>query len=549
MNPGEFYNKQIEDYAQKVAILKKKSIRLSAIRFTSFIAAIAIFFINKGAIEISIGISLTLIATFFISIRKFFQCKDEIKYSEKLIEVCKNELLALDYKFDQFADGELYQHHEHPYSYDLDIFGEGSLFQMLNRTSTCKGEATLAEHLTNLILDPNEINRHQQAVKEIGAMPDFQVNFRTAGELTPDTDKDIEQLKKWLQEKYPLPNRSFRNILRFVSPLVLILLIVGSIFYSPLSQYTGLLFITNLFIIGFSLRKINRYQSVASKNTDLLKKYMRMLLNIEKNQWKSELLTGLASSNSMKGVSASEAIRDLNRMINNFENRMNIFGAIFLEGLFLWDLHYLEKIENWKSTYGEKLMDWITVITKFDVLTSLSTYTYNNPEYIYPKLTSKYVLNVEEMGHPLIKPSTRVCNNLQLNKKGDFVIITGANMSGKSTFLRTVAINMILAMAGVPVCAKRMELYPRRIYSSMRTSDSLSKNESYFYAELLRLKHILEELEQGKDTFIILDEILKGTNSHDKQVGSRKVLEKIIKLNGTGLIATHDLELTKIEQD
>ena len=224
-------------------------------------------------------------------------------------------------------------------------------------------------------------------------------------------------------------------------------------------------------------------------------------------------------------------------------------AAIFLEGFLLWDLQCMIRLEKWKKVQGKYFKSWIDALASFDSMVSLSTFAFNHPKLSYPKFSGKVFLQARQLGHILIPDNERVCNDFKIEKKGDFIVVTGANMAGKSTFLRTLATNIILAMAGAPVCAEEFIFRPVSIFSSMRTSDSLNKHESYFYAELLRLKGMLDWLKTGESLFIILDEILKGTNSADKQKGSYAVLRQILDMQGTGILATHDLHLASIEND
>jgi DNA mismatch repair ATPase MutS len=227
---------------------------------------------------------------------------------------------------------------------------------------------------------------------------------------------------------------------------------------------------------------------------------------------------------------------------------MNLVAAIFIEGLLLWDIQFMIRLEKWRLNEGSCFSRWIEALAKFDVLTSLAIYAFNHKDYVYPGIVEKPIINAVNLGHVLIPENERVCNDFIIENKGDHIIITGANMAGKSTFLRTVATNMIIAMTGAPVCATSYRFCPMPIFSSMRTNDSLNKHESYFYAELKRLKEMLDRLRDGEKLFIILDEILKGTNSHDKQKGSYAAMEQLIRNNGTGIIATHDLALAQIEK-
>jgi len=223
---------------------------------------------------------------------------------------------------------------------------------------------------------------------------------------------------------------------------------------------------------------------------------------------------------------------------------LNIIAAVVLNGLFLFNLHLLAAVEKWKARYGNDIPRWFAIMGEFDALSSLANFACNNPQYIYPEeAKDDYLMDAADLGHPLIPISECVTNSITISGWNQFCIITGANMSGKSTFLRTVGTNYILAMIGAPVFASKFRFFPIRLHSSIRTSDSLSRKESFFYAELKRLKGIISELESGQRTFILLDEILKGTNSKDKQAGSIALLEQLIKYESVGLIATHDLIL------
>jgi DNA mismatch repair ATPase MutS len=248
-----------------------------------------------------------------------------------------------------------------------------------------------------------------------------------------------------------------------------------------------------------------------------------------------------------EGKIPSKAIHQLSLILNYMDSNLNILVSVILNGLFMFNLHLLLKVEKWKKQNQENVPNWFESIATFDALSSLANFAYNYPLYAYPEpVTTDYKFAAENLGHPLIPYEHRVANDIQINGWNQFAIITGANMSGKSTFLRTIGVNYILAMAGAPVCATKLSFYPIQIHSSIRTSDSLTRNESYFYAELKRLKQIIDELESGKKKLIILDEILKGTNSKDKQAGSIALIEQLLHYKSVGLFATHDLMLGEL---
>jgi DNA mismatch repair ATPase MutS len=220
-----------------------------------------------------------------------------------------------------------------------------------------------------------------------------------------------------------------------------------------------------------------------------------------------------------------------------------------LNGLLLWDYHCISRLEKWKSDFKTFFPVWLEMIGEVDAFVSLGNYAFNNPGFVYPLRSDKEIFSATNLGHQLIEENKRVCNDFSLGKKGTICIISGANMAGKSTFLRTVAVNFILGMTGAPVCASEMNFIPAKLFTSMRTMDSLSANESYFYAELRRLNLLKKRIEEGEPVLFILDEILKGTNSADKSTGSRLFLQRLAERQGTGLLATHDTSLGKMEEE
>ena len=240
-------------------------------------------------------------------------------------------------------------------------------------------------------------------------------------------------------------------------------------------------------------------------------------------------------------------LNDLFRELGNLDQRNNAFFAILANGFILWDLRYAYRVEQWIMKNETHMEKWFEAVVEFDALNSMANYAFNHPAFTFPEIHSgNSVIKADELGHPLLPDNRRICNDIGIND-GNFFIITGANMAGKSTFLRTVALSVVMSNMGMPVCARNYKYRPIKLISSMRTSDSLKDDESYFFSELKRLKYIVDQIQ--KDTyFIILDEILKGTNSKDKAEGSQQFVERLVASHSTGLIATHDLSLCAISQ-
>jgi DNA mismatch repair ATPase MutS len=274
-----------------------------------------------------------------------------------------------------------------------------------------------------------------------------------------------------------------------------------------------------------------------------------LLERIETEEFKSQLLLDQQQKIESEGLKASQIFTKFSKALDALDNRNNLISAIFGNGLLLSDIRQTYHVEQWIAKYGHKVEDWFEVVTFFDAYNSFGNYAFNHQRFTYPLITDEPVtILAENLGHPLLNADKRIDSDLELREE-QFFIVTGANMAGKSTFLRTVALHIVMANVGLPVCAKQSKYKPIKLITSMRTTDSLTDDSSYFFSELTRLKFIVDSVEKDTSYFIILDEILKGTNSTDKAIGSRKFVEKLVKLNATGIIATHDLSLTEIEAE
>ena len=301
---------------------------------------------------------------------------------------------------------------------------------------------------------------------------------------------------------------------------------------------------------GVRVRQINRYQNEISEASRILKKYDSLIRLIEKEHYKSTALKKLKQQLKYKDLSAGDLIRKLWKTVDMFDARQNLLVGFVLNILVMWDFHCLWAIRQWKQKYGAQVKIWFAVLAEMDALNSLAAYALRFPGVCWPEVREHRELHIEakRLGHPLIDHSKRVDNDFKLEGNGSFYILTGPNMAGKSTFLRALGVNDVLAHAGAPVCAGHYAFAPHDLISSMRTTDSLKDDASYFFAELQRLREIMEILGHESPVMILLDEILKGTNSRDKTKGSLAVIRRMIELGGSGVVATHDLSLTVLEE-
>jgi len=277
--------------------------------------------------------------------------------------------------------------------------------------------------------------------------------------------------------------------------------------------------------------------------------YAKLFKSIEDDSFKSVELKEISSLLLKNKVTASQAIKKLSGYIRILDQRGNMGGAI-LNLFTIRENRSAWQIERWMETYGQEVENWFDALARFDALCSLAGFAFNHPDYTYPALADSYFrMSGKALGHPLLPRDMCVRNDISIEKSPSFMIVTGANMAGKSTFLRTIGINFLLARVGAPVCAEQLTIYPAHLVTSLRTSDSLVSNESYFFAELKRLKMIIDRLQQGEELFIILDEILKGTNSVDKQKGSLALIKQLVSYKTCGIIATHDLILGTLQEE
>jgi len=544
----QFYNNKLTTSLNTSIKLKKYSKILSLTRLIIFLSyAITLYFCLIAQNLEAVIITSILFPTCFIFIFLLYEKnKKKLIYFQHLVKIYQDELNALIGDYSAFDSGKEFISNQHYYSYDLDIFGENSLFKSINRTVTSYGKKILADFLLKPNTNKDDILNFQESIKELSQDPETAMKFRATGMETNDKTNDKQHILDWVNSEDLISSSRWRKISMYIIPSINILLItlcaLGHISFNLILLLATLLFL----ISGYNVRKINRLHNNISKKNRILQKYYKLLGIIEKLKPKTKILKEI-KENISNNNDAHKEFKKLSSLIGALDNRLNIMLGVILNILFLYDFHIIYRMEKWKKNNKENIWRWFNSIGNMDALCSMSTYAFNNSNHIYPTPTDDYILNTTDMGHPLISEETRINNNISIEKIKEIFIVTGPNMAGKSTFLRTVGINLILAMSGLPVSAKNFLFKPMKIYSSMRTTDSLGKNESYFHAELKRLSTLIEELKAGNSFFVILDELLKGTNSQDKLNGSREFIKNILNYNSTGLIATHDLPLTAME--
>lgn len=542
-NSHQFYAEEVIRIQKELKNIKLNLTRLGILRLLVFILTglLAYFFASDATV-----LTLVLIVgamLFGILVSRYTNSKREKKLYEALLEINETEIAVADGDWSKLANGKEYINANHAFSYDIDLFGEGSFFQFINRTATVKGADKLAQIVTENAID--SIEEKQEAIKELANLPKWRQHY-TAFAKTTTTEVKPEVVVNWLKSHQAFVPKVFQYIPLIFSVCSIGLIIatfLGSISLSTLSVW----FLLGISITGRFIKRINKLYTNANTVGRVFGQVALLLGKIEELELTSKTLKERQKALATTEKEASKIVKEFAKILDAFDQRNNMLFGFFANGFLLWDLKQCYKIEAWMAQYASKVELWFEGITYFDAQNSLANFVFNHSEYAFPIITTeKEVLTSESLSHPLLNKKTRVTNNFNINQQ-EFFIITGANMAGKSTFLRTVSLNIVMANIGLPVCAASCYYNPIKLITSMRTSDSLKDNESYFFSELKRLKFIVNEIQED-NYFIILDEILKGTNSQDKATGSKKFVERLVASNSTGIIATHDLSLCEIEQ-
>lgn len=542
----QFYSHKKEKYSKKYDKTNKQLKGFVWFRLLAFVCIFLPIFIWGITNGFALSVSFLFLVLFFFLILKNIQLEKKKEKLAVIKTIVEDELLALNHHFSHFNNGEQFLNTDHFYSYDLDLFGQGSLFQFLNRTSTKGGYFRLANWMLQAPIDKNEIEAKQLAIAELSKIPGWRLNFLAEGKLFHESEELSNEIKLWSVTKLNLAHHKLFKIATVIAPALTILAAIPSVMGIS-DFYLVVAVLIQWMLLFMNWKMVSKYFQVFGRKSELLEKYMQLVQIIEEGEFESEYLRQLQKKVKSQ-EKASKTFYQLKSLVKEFEHRQNILVGFFLNSIFLWDIRCVYKLWKWHHSNSQKMGAWIDVIAEFDALISLSNYANNNPEFVFPKIQEGgFTFQGKQLGHPLLHPGKRVCNNLEINGWSKVLIITGANMAGKSTFLRTVGVNLLLARLGAPACARELTVAPISLYTNMRTTDSLLKDESYFFAELKRLKGVLDRLEKGERIFVILDEMLKGTNSVDKLNGSQELIKKLLQLKSVSLIATHDLKLSEME--
>jgi DNA mismatch repair ATPase MutS len=540
-DPTLFYRQERTSKLSTLRKLKKYSGWLSLFRLALFVIAILSVVRGFKGADIWFYVALLLFLMFFISVVYSIFTKQRIRFQERLVQLNEDELKQLKLKKGLFLFRGDSTVKEDVRAQDLDFFGHAGIFSLLNRCITKQGEQKLAERLLGSSDLTNSYEQEQMAVDELSGYTAWRQKFISMRERSALLDS--LPLSNWLAKGMAQSKLNLVwSLLRFVVPLLSVLVLV----LATLGYVAGWLVLVwvvfNFMLLSLVSHKLFKAHTQLANYFNHIQSYRKLIKHISQPDFNGPILKDLQSSLSKD---AEQAFASLERILAAFDNRLNMLVSIVLNGLFLWDIQCAFRLHNWHAKYDARAPQWLAMIEAFDVYVSLGNFAFNHPDFVYPQKSSEQSIEAEALGHPLIPDSERVCNDFSL-RTGHIALVTGANMAGKSTFLRTIGVNYLLANAAVPVCARSFSFQPGVLLTSLRTSDSLERHESYFLAELRGIKHIVERVKEGVPHLFLIDEMLKGTNSKDKMEGSMAVIRNLNAHAGTGIIATHDLPVTKL---
>jgi DNA mismatch repair ATPase MutS len=540
-NPLHFFETELQKAKAAEKIAQDRSNVLSIGRVIAFLSIFGTLWIanNTGQSTWAIGAGIALVI-FIILMRLQQTAKRKRNFQRNIQTINEDEIERLSFRFLRKDTGVHYQEKNHAFATDLDIFGAYSLYRVLNRTRTAEGSRRLANWLKNHA-SLEEILMRQEAVEESKNNPEFRQTWEATALLHEHAAQQVGAFRDWVTEILP---DSLQASLRWRYWSLVTGLIAGLTFAGLVPAWLLILSLVWHLLILRRYKEV--LEGILSRTTALghtLTAYADLLdiadeANFRSRWWKERqtLIRGAAHSLRKSGVLFEKL---------DYRNNPYFFAFICLPSL--WDLFCLAGLEKWKKNHQEDLNTWLDVLADIEAMNSLAGNAFAYPEHTAPQVTWQENVYIEatQMGHPLIPKEKRISNNFNMNGLGHTILVTGSNMSGKSTFLRTIGLNLVLAQMGAMVSASKFACAPVRVFSSMRTQDSLEESTSSFYAELKRLKQLLELADEKSKSpvFYLLDEILKGTNSADRHKGAEALIRQLHTKSSAGLVSTHDLEL------
>lgn len=534
-----FYSDRITSCTKLYDQANKRYHLIGTLRLLSFVAAAALGYFGWGSMVAMGGVAILLIAFLYL-VRISADAKYERDKLRSIIEINQDELKVLEGNWQHFKEGNHFKDAGHAYAHDMDLFGKKSVFQLINRTVTGKGAELLADQLMH---GYPEVELANEAITVLSENPEWGQEYLAEGKILREgeTERELSSLigSEWKENP-------FQKLLRTVVPFLSIGMTIAFSFEWIDGTVFGIYVVMILSLIGRSLKQVNKLTGKVTLYNAQVKMFLRQLGHFDRLQIGTDRFQGYRKQLTEDQSGLKEALKDLQKIQDRMDHRMNILVGVLLNFFLAWDLRVCAQWEQWHQRNTDRIVGWETQLTQLEVWISGAVFRNNFPNNCFANFNDQGTIDIRSIGHPFVPISKQVRNDVRISNEEHFLIITGPNMAGKSTYLRSLGLTFILANAGFPVIAGICSIPKFALYSSMRTSDDLTVESSYFHAELTRLRFIMDAIERGEEVFIILDEILKGTNSKDKEIGSAKFLQKLVKMKAKGVIATHDLSLCEL---
>lgn len=550
MEPTIFYTKRIDSLQEQLKKLQQKKSAFGWLRFGSIAAIIATFYLlwSLGVLYVII-VSIVLLVIFIQLLYTDLKNKAAIDHTNNLIHINENELKFLNGNYHEFPEGNQHIPADHLYANDLDIFGKASLFQYINRTTSEMGSSQLADYL-QFPAEPALILQRQIAVKELSKKTEWIQDLQAKGIEKQITFSTKKRLENWIAEPPAFSGYKPWKWLRYLLPAIILSIVTLYIF----DVIPSGVFYLSLLLFAAIAYQINKYvapiHEKLSKIAEELAILSQSISHIENATFESTLLKELQSTFFHENKNVSHNITALRKLLDKLDLRYNLVISLPFNILLLWNLQQVLDLEKWKFDQQKNIHTWFDTLGHIEALNSFAILHFNEPGWAFPIIIPGYFfIEGKEIGHPLISKTKCVNNNIEIKHNSELMLVTGSNMAGKSTYLRSIGVNVVLAMAGAPVCASYFKVSHVQVISSMRITDNLAESTSTFYAELKKLKTIIEKVNAGEKVFILLDEILRGTNSLDRHTGSVALVKQLIKHHAAAIIATHDLDLAKLKDE
>lgn len=540
---AEYYTAVGDAATAEMARLKRRIAAVSWTRLAVVVAAIAAAWAVWGNAPMLMSTLVAATVVFLLLVKFHNRLYGRMYMQQAFRQVAVDNLHRVGLELDGLDGGEEYIDTRHAYSYDLDLFGRKSVFSLLNATATPGGRDRLARNLIDTSRVTSDICRRQEAIAELASMHDFRTRLQALGIVARGNDAKAGGDALPPQVKLC----PWQRVATYLFPMAMAVLVVLAIAGIDVAVYIETVALLSLMSAAAGAKRVGRIHADVEKLVNGISVYHNLLAEIEQHRFSSPLMRQLQQRLGSDGEKSSEIAGKLSKLLSNLDQRYNWLSYVLLNILLQWDYRQVWNVEKWLNRYSSKLDEWRDVLACTDELCSLATFSFCSRCDVFPAIDTAgeegIVIEARKLGHPLIPGDRCESNDVRSMSAGNFMVVTGANMAGKSTYLRTVGVNYLLALIGAPIRAAEMKIGIASLFTGLRTTDSLGDGESYFFAELRRLQAIVQRAEAGERLLVILDEILKGTNSADKQKGSLALVGKLVKMNVAGIIATHDLVL------